>query len=194
MRHRLVVFSALMLMATSLAPAFSAPADRGSAQFIASLGDQALQVIRSNTDPRQKLTYFHEMLDRDFDMVGISHFVLGPYWRRASDHERREFVRLLSDDLVQFYRRRFTQYEGETFQVTGSRADPAGVIVTSQILRPNGPPIEVDWRLRERGGVYKISDVIIGGVSMAVTERQTFAEQIERSGGQVAGLLAEMRR
>lgn len=169
MRYRFVFFSAFALLATSLLPAFSAPVDGGSTQFIASLGDQAFQVIRSNMDPRQKLSYFHEMLDRDFDMVGISRFVLGPYWRAASDHERHEFVRLLSDDLVRFYRQRFTQYEGETFQVSGSRGDPAGVIVTSQILRPDGPPIAVDWRLSTGyDGLYKISDVIIDGVSMAV--------------------------
>ncbi len=53
--------------------------------------------------------------------------------------------------------------------LTGSRSDPAGLIVTSQILRPNGPPIEVDWRLSERGGLYKISDVIVDGVSMALS-------------------------
>ena len=163
-------------------------------QFISSLGDQALQVIRSKMDPRQKLTYFHEMLDKDFDMVGISRFVLGPYSRAASPSEQQEFVRLLSDDLVRFYNRRFAQYEGETLQVTGSRADPGGVIVTSQILRPNGSPIEVDWRLSARDGLFKISDVIIDGVSMALSERQTFVEQIQGSGGQVAGLLARMRQ
>ena len=143
--------------------------------------------------PDQKLAYFHEMLHQDFDMVGVSRFVLGPYWRSADQHERQEFVRLVSDDLVRFYRTRFTQYLGETFQVTGSGSDPAGLIVTSQILRPNGPPIEVDWRLSERGGLYKISDVIVDGVSMALSQRQTFSHQIQRSGGRVAGLLELMR-
>ena len=35
----------------------------------------------------------------------------------------------------------------------------AGVIVTSQIIRPQGPPIEVDWQLVVSDGRYKISDV-----------------------------------
>jgi phospholipid transport system substrate-binding protein len=66
--------------------------------------------------------------------------------------------------------------------------------VTSQILRPNGPPIEVDWQLTVHDGLYKISDVIIDNVSMALSERQTFAQQIQQSGGQVAGLLARMEK
>jgi hypothetical protein len=89
---------------------------------------------------------------------------------------------------------RFAQYRGETLRVTGSRSDPEGAIVTSEIVRPDGgPPIKVDWRLSARDGLYKISDVIIDGVSMGTSERSEFASVIQRSGGQVQGLLAMMR-
>jgi phospholipid transport system substrate-binding protein len=77
--------------------------------------------------------------------------------------------------------------------VTGSRADAAGVIVMSQIIRPQGPPIEVDWRLEANDGRYKISDVIVDRVSMALSQRSEFAAIIQRNGGQVSGLLATLR-
>jgi hypothetical protein len=51
----------------------------------------------------------------------------------------------------------------------------------------------VDWQLGVENGLYKVSDVIIDGVSMAVSERAEFARQIQVNGGQVAGLLARMR-
>jgi len=127
-------------------------------------------------------------------MPEIARFVLGPYWRTASSSEQQKFTKLLSDDLVRFYRQRFIRYEGETFELTGSRSDPAGMIVTSHILRPNGPPIEVDWQLTVQNGRYKISDVIIDNISMALSERQAFARQFQLSGGKMAGLLARMER
>jgi phospholipid transport system substrate-binding protein len=99
----------------------------------------------------------------------------------------------LEDYLVRFYGQRFAQYGGESLRVTGSQTDPAGVIVTSQIIRPQGPPIEVDWRLGVSDGRYKISDVVVDGVSMALTHRSDFAAIIQRNGGQVTGLLATMR-
>ena len=78
--------------------------------------------------------------------------------------------------------------------MTGSRSGPEGVIVTSEIIRPEGgSPIKVEWRLGTRGGLYKVSDVIIDGVSMELSERTEFASLIQRSGGQVQGLLAMMR-
>jgi phospholipid transport system substrate-binding protein len=76
--------------------------------------------------------------------------------------------------------------------MTGSRTDPDAVVVTSQILRPEGPPIEVDWRLGVIDGRYKITDVTIDGVSLALTQRSELASVIERSGGQVSVLLATM--
>jgi phospholipid transport system substrate-binding protein len=66
--------------------------------------------------------------------------------------------------------------------------------VTSEIIRPQGaPPIKVDWQLSSRDGLYKISDVIIDGISMGASERSEFGSVIQRSGGQVQGLLAMMR-
>jgi MlaC protein len=59
-------------------------------------------------------------------------------------------------------------------------------MVTSQIIRLQRPPIEVDWRLAESDGRYKISDVSIDGVSMALTQRSEFAAIVQRNGGRVA--------
>jgi phospholipid transport system substrate-binding protein len=173
----------------------SAPAAAGEypADFITALGNQGLAVIRSNAAIDQKAAYFHQMLRQDFDLARISRFGLGPYWRVASERERQEFASLLEDHLVRFYGRRFAQYGGESLRVTGSRTDPDGVIVTSQIIRPQGSPIAVEWQLGLSEGHYKITDVIVDGVSMGLTQRSEFAAMIQRNGGQVAGLLAAMR-
>jgi phospholipid transport system substrate-binding protein len=79
-------------------------------------------------------------------------------------------------------------------QVTGKRPEPNGVIVTSQIIRPEGAaPIAVEWRLTACDGLYKISDIVIAGISMVTTERSALAQVIQRNGGQVEGVLAMMR-
>ncbi len=202
-RERLIADNAAMLtrgivavfvvVAGMMAAPGPAAAGEYPADFISALGNQGLAVIRSNAAIDQKAAYFHQMLRQDFDLARISRFGLGPYWRAASEREQQEFTRLLEDHLVRFYGRRFAEYGGESLRVTGSRADPDGVIVSSQIIRPQGLPIAVDWRLGLSDGHYKIIDVIVDGVSMALTQRSEFAAMIQRNGGQVAGLLAAMR-
>lgn len=187
------IAAALLIVAGLAAAPARAAGGEAPADFIRILGNQGLEVIRSNTTLTEKAAYFHRMLHQDFNLTAISRFVLGPFWRTASDAQREEFRHLLGDHLVRFYGRQFARYGGESLRVTDSRTDPAGVIVTSQIIRPWGSPIDVDWRLAISDGRYRIVDVIIDGISMAGTQRSEFAAMIQRSGGQLEGLLAIMR-
>jgi phospholipid transport system substrate-binding protein len=189
---RIVTIALVVIAGVLVTPRFAAAGD-DPADFIRILGDQGLAVIRSSANLDQKATYFHQMLRQDFALTDISRFVLGPYWRVASGTQRREFRSLFEDYLVHYYGQRFAQYDGENLRVNGSRSGPAGVTVTSQIIRPQGPRIEVDWQLVVSDGRYKISDVSIDGVSMALTQRSEFAAIVQRNGGRVAGLLATMR-
>jgi phospholipid transport system substrate-binding protein len=151
-----------------------------------------MEVIRSGASPDRKIAYFDRALHQDFDLRSISRFVLGPYWRGASEPERQQFKELLEAHLVRCYGQRLAEYHGESLRVIGSRTDPENAIVSSEIIRPQGPPIKVDWRLTTRNRVYKITDVIVDGVSMALTQRSEFGGLIQRNGGQLAGLLANM--
>jgi phospholipid transport system substrate-binding protein len=170
-----------------------AAADEASVAFIRDLGNQSLAVIRSDTPLASKTAYFARMIHQDFDLTGISRFVLGSYWRIASPAERQEFSDLFADHLIRFYGRRLAQSGDGSFIVTGSRSDPAGVIVTSRIIPQSGPPIAVDWRLGVSDGLYKIEDVAIDGVSMALAQRSETAAIIARNGGRFGPLLATMR-
>ena len=177
----------------SAAPA-PAAADGAPIAFIRALGDQAVSVLRSNMPLTTKATYFDQMVRQDFDLTGISRFALGPYWRVASPAERQQFCDGFADRLVRIYGRQLAQSGDGDFVVTGSRTSPSGgIIVNSRIVRPQDASIAVDWRLGIRDGVYKIEDVAIDGVSMALAQRSEIAALIARGGGQVGMLLAAMR-
>jgi phospholipid transport system substrate-binding protein len=191
MMRRFLLTTWFALLAAAAAAPFQSAAAAGPDDFIRNLGNQAIEVIRSGASPDQKSAYFHRALHQDFE-TSISRFVLGPYWRGASEPERQQFKDLLEAHLVRFYGQRLAEYHGESLRVIGSRTDPESAIVSSEIIRPQGPPIKVDWRLSTRNGVYKITDVIVDGVSMALTQRSEFAGLIQRNGGQLAGLLANM--
>ena len=162
------------------------------AEFISVLGADVLQEMRADVPLAQKEEYFGQMLRQDADLDGISRFILGPYWRVASPEQRQEFEKLFEDYLIRADGPLLAKYSGGTFRVTGSRTDPAGVIVTSQITSPQGQPIEMDWQLGLSGGRYKIRDVTIDGVSAVMSRRSQIQAMMSRAGGQVATLLVMM--
>jgi len=165
------------------------------AAVVTSLGNEALKVLGKNVDPNLRVARFRQLFSADFDVPGIARFVLGRYWRVATPAQQQEFLKLFTDYIALAYSNRLAEYSGETLRVTGSRPAPDGELVSSEIVRANGqPPARVEWLLTPQDGAYKISDVIVEGVSMAVTQRSEFASVIQRNGGQVEGLITALRQ
>jgi phospholipid transport system substrate-binding protein len=192
MTRRLQLIGTLILLA-GLLPA--APAGAQDAQaFVAALGNQAIQVLGPSVSPAQRVARFRQLFRDDFDVPGIGQFVLGRYWRTASPEEQQEFLRLFQEYIVQAYAGRLGEYGGEPFRVIGSRPSGDETVVSSVIERPNAGRVQVDWYLITRGGAPKITDVYVGGVSMKVTQRDEFSSVIQRNGGRVDALLAQLRQ
>lgn len=192
--RRTVAAAALILVLAALGPIAPAAAAADPTAMINDLGNEALEVLGKNVPPGEREARFRQLFHQDFDVPGIARFVLGRYWRTATPAEQQEFVGLFSEYIALAYSNRLAEYSGETLKVLGSRAEADGSLVQSEIVRPNGaPPAKVDWRLSRTDGGYKISDVIVEGISMAVTQRSEFASVIQRNGGQVQGLIRVLR-
>lgn len=167
----------------------------GAEKFI---GDMATRGLKFLSDPNmsqdQKISSFRTLLNDSFDLETIGRFVLGRYWKTSSEQQRQEYIGLFRRMVVDVYAKRFGDYKGQKFETRGARADgDKDTIVSSYIIPGNGPEVQVDWRVRHKGGQYKIVDVIVEGVSMSVTQRSDFAAVIQRGGGDVSVLLAHLR-
>lgn len=191
MIRRSPAIGALMLVLMCTATPLRA-AGQGAETFIATLGQQAIEVLGPQVPEAQRVARFRQLFEADFDVPRIARFVLGRYWRVATPEQQQEFMRLFQAYVAQAYAVQLGQYGGQPFRVTGARPDGGQTIVTSVIERSNGAPIVVDWYLINDDGQYKITDVYIGGISMKVTQRDEFASVIQRNGG-IPGLLAELR-
>jgi phospholipid transport system substrate-binding protein len=187
-----VLAAAMAVGPAAIGPAKAAPDPTG---LIRELGNQALAVLGKNVSPAERTARFRQLFREDFDVPAIARFVLGRYWRVATEAERQEFVRLFEGYIALAYANRLAEYSGETLRVIGSRPDSDGAIVASEIIRPNNaPPAKVEWRVTLVNGGYRITDVVVEGVSMAVTQRSEFASVIQRNGGKVEGLLTVLRQ
>jgi phospholipid transport system substrate-binding protein len=192
-RRLFLTIVALLIGSAPLTTASNAvAADAGV--FMNELWGRTVEVLSNKVPRAERLARFRELYQQNFDGPGIARFVLGRYWRSASEQEQQEYLKLFQDYVVFVYGTRLSDFNGERFKVRGSRTDESGTIVSTDIISPKGDaPIKVDWRLITDHGAFKINDVIIEGISMLVTQRSEFASVIQRHGGQVGELLAMMR-
>ena len=194
LNRRLFLSAAIALCVSGPARAEVSPqAVSGAAQFIQQIADHAIQILRNpNGSLDQREAQFRDLLAQGFDLDFISRFVLGKYWRRASADERQDYQTLFREYILKTYSRRLGGYSGETFQIRGAR--PAGkqdVMVSTLIVQPNGPSISADWRVRVYGNGYRIIDIMVEGISMALTQRDEFSTVVRSQGMQ--GLLQALR-
>jgi phospholipid transport system substrate-binding protein len=163
--------------------------------FIEELANNAIDFLSDEELSKdQRINKFKALLENRFDMRTIGRFALGRYWRAASEAQRSEYDRLFEKMIVDVYSARFEDYGGQTLSITGSRAEGKNdAIVMSSITQDNGPDVRVDWRVRYKDGRYRVIDVIVEGVSMALTQRSDFASVIQRGGGDVGVLIAQLK-
>ena len=102
MLRRSVLITVVVLITAGAAPANPASAGADPATFINNLGKQ-LRVVKSCTSQEQKLAGFRELFREDFDVPGLSRFVLGRFWRIFTPSEQQEFLGLFENFVVLTY-------------------------------------------------------------------------------------------
>ena len=168
---------------------------QGAEDFVDGLASSAIGFLSDESlNADQKSAKFQKLLKSRFDMDVIGRFAMGRYWRTATSAQQKEYLSLFKVMVVDVYTRRFNEYQGQTLSVVSSRAEgKRDAMVSSVISQEAGPDVHVDWRVRYKDGSYKVIDVIVEGVSMALTQRSDFASVIQRGGGEVGVLLAHLR-
>jgi phospholipid transport system substrate-binding protein len=194
-RFSLAALLLAALLATTPASAVARVA-ADPASFVSGLAQEALDDLASTAIAEdQRVQRFRALFADSFDVPLIARFVLGRYWRQASEAERAEYVRLFDELVVQTYVRRFNEFNTARIRVlsTSKPNEDNDVIVAVEGVLANKPPVRLDVRVRQTGNDYRIIDVAIEGVSMAITQRDEFASVIQRGGGRVEALLASLR-
>ena len=168
--------------------------ETSAANVIQTMADQAINELTDQTladDVRRKK--FVSLMDRYFAMDVVSRFVLGRYWRSISKDEIQEFSVLLQNYLALNYANQFKEFNGEQFVVGNEVQKNNDTFVESQFVRPDGPPINIVWRMRVFDDSYKIIDVSIEGLSMGITQRDEFTSVIQQNNDDVSALTEALK-
>lgn len=163
--------------------------------MIENLGKTAMDAIADTSmSADKKKALFRQILSQNFDMATIGKFAAGRYWRQATPAQQAEYQSLYEKMVINVYRHRFNNYSGQTFSVTGNRVDESGDAVVSSVVKGSSAPVSVDWRVRNKGAGPRVIDVMVEGVSMAVTQRNDFASVVEQGGGTFQALIDYLKK
>jgi phospholipid transport system substrate-binding protein len=122
---------------------------------------------------------FRRALLKNFNFDFIANFVLGVHARGITAAQKNAFIDAFSELNVYGYAKKFVSYQNQKIEVTDATPSKkeGELFVGSKVLAatPGEKDTDVVWRLQKSGDGYKIIDIVIEGVSMAMSFRNEYA-------------------
>jgi phospholipid transport system substrate-binding protein len=161
------------------------------------VSEEVLQIVK--TDPKVQAgdrARVREVIDTKlaphFDFDRMTALAVGRSWRTATPEQQKQLIEQFRTLLSRTYSNAFVQYRDQQISYKPLRLDPAATEATvrTEIVRPGGAPVQIDYSMAKTPAGWKAYDVIVGGVSLVTNYRDEFNQQVQ-SGG-VEGLIKSL--
>jgi len=119
-----------------------------------------------------------------FDLDFMASKTVGRLWRKLSEEDKARWEEAFARLTTANYAGRFTGYTGEQFvtlgEVDGKRDTK---MILTKIVVPDDEDVQLNYRLRQRDGVWKVIDVFLNGtVSELALRRSEYSAALKREG------------
>jgi len=171
-----------------------AESDPGS--YVMEMTTNAINTLTNKSiSQNEKESQFGKLFDKNFDVSSISRFVLGKYWKQASLDQKKNFIKAFRNYVVKTYSSRFNEYSGEKLKLVNyeNQKNPKIFLVHTILERQDAPVIKVDWRIGKKKDRFVILDIIIEGISLAITQRSEFVSVIDQNEGSIDQLISLLK-
>ncbi len=164
-------------------------------EFVKNTTQEGLvEIINSKASQAERNARFEKLFNSALDLKFIGRFVLGRYWKTASNEQRDRFIDVYRKLNVQTWSKRFDEFKGKEFIFKGTTPSSSSnqIFVNSIVPMDQGQPANVVWRVKQEGDKFKIVDIIIENVSLAITARNEYSAFIKKSQKGIDGLIADL--
>ena len=179
-----------------LFPVLGLAGDRQPLDVIRGATDDVLAELKAapeiRADPARLTRVIQDHIAPHVDLVALSRLTLGKHWRRATQAQRDVFAREFGALLIKTYSAALAEYANQQIEYLSSEvsADRRKSTVRTRIVEDGRAPLAVDYSLRQVEHTWKIYDLTIEGVSLAINYRSSFAQEIRDHG--IDGLIERL--
>ncbi len=163
-------------------------------ELVRRLGENANQIHKN---PTIAYRISDELMAPHIDFPRIARLIVGKHWREASKTQRQQLIKEIESLLTRSYvtamvsyvdqiveQQKGTRYHRSRYQPGDKKSS-----VRATIPLEGGQSADVQYQLYYRGE-WKIYDIRIEGISLAITYRSSFGEKIDKIG--IDGLIAQL--
>jgi phospholipid transport system substrate-binding protein len=192
----------LVLAAALVAPAALAQ-DVAPDVLVKGVTQEVLGIIKQDKEiqagnQKKTVALVEEKVLPHFNFTRMTALAMGPNWRKASPEQQKALVEQFQTLLVRTYSAALSSYRNQVidFKPLRAAAADADVLVRSEVKQPGAEAVSIDYSMEKTPGGWKVYDVVVGGVSLVTTYRDTFANEVRANGidGLIKSLADKNRR
>ena len=157
-------------------------------EVLTTIQDKELKQPGRAEERRQRL---EKIVGARFDYQEMSRRSLGAPWNTLSDKDKQEFVALFQTLLTNSYADKIESYSGEGVKYINERTENDYAEVRTKVLTGK-VEIPLDYRLLNKGGDWRVYDVVVDGVSLVNNYRGQFSKILRSS--TYADLVDQLRK
>lgn len=158
-------------------------------QILDQAAQDVIHVLKSHqnelqSNPKIIQRAVEQYLVPHLDVAGMSRSVLGrDAWMQASAQQKQAFSQAFLQLVIRTYSAPLAQYHGEKvqFMPLNDASSLRFAQVRSQIIRPQGPPLPLNYSLVLKNGQWKVYDLTVEGVSLLQSYHAQFEQVLQRS-------------
>lgn len=124
------------------------------------------------------------LMAKIFDMDFMASKTVGRHWSKLSDEDKARWVQIFAKFTTANYAGRFTGYTGESFETVGVEDAARNTrVVLTKIVVPSEDDVQINYRLMQRDGEWRVIDVYLNGtVSELALRRSEYSSALKREG------------
>jgi phospholipid transport system substrate-binding protein len=128
------------------------------------------------------------------DFVVVTQLAVGKSWRIATPTQQAALVKEFRTLLVRTYATALEGLRGQRVEEDPVRmsAGDVEVRVRNRYLKSRTPPVPIDYLMHKTPDCWKVYDIVVEGVSLVLTYRTNFEEEVRRGG--IDGLVARLEQ
>ena len=195
MKRRTFMSTLAAASATAAAtPLWAALNEAAASLLIKKLVGDINQTIESGKREAAMFRDFEKIFARYSDTSYIAAYTMGVDARRASASQKKAYSKAFQSYIARKYGSRFREFIGGRLEVTGVKKVKKWYEVSCVAYLRGESPFEVTFQVSDRSGKNLFFNMYIEGVNLLLTERTEIGAIIDRNGGDIDKMIAELKQ
>ncbi len=167
-----------------------------SMDFVKNESNNVFSIVQKNKDLKsfKKELSTKTNIDEVIDFPRIARMTVGKHWRTATEEQKTAFVKEFRDFLFNFYGNAMFNFKDASINYKSENVDGENATVKTIVTYSEGgkkKQAKVDYMLAKDGDSWKMVDVVIEGITLTLSYKDSFGQIISTKG--LDGLIAELK-